>query len=141
MATLEHLNLVVHDIPKALQFYHAAFPHWRVRSEGKSEWYGKPRQWLHFGDDYQYLTFNDNGEGSNRNQTGHQTGLAHFAFSVKNIDALVARLADAGFMPSKQGAPHTYRKNIYFNDVDNFEVEFVEYLSDIPEERNSGDES
>ena len=27
---LEHLNLVVSDIPKSLEFYQAAFPHWKT---------------------------------------------------------------------------------------------------------------
>jgi hypothetical protein len=29
-----------------------------------------------------------------------------------------------------------FRKNVYFVDPSGFEVEFVEYLSDLPEERN-----
>lgn len=136
MLHLEHLNLVVSDIPTALAFYQAAFPHWRIRDEGSSPWYGKPRNWLHFGDDYQYLTFNDNGVGENRDLSGHQTGLAHFAFVTANIDALMARLAEAGFQPAKDGAEEPYRKNIYYVDPAGFEVEFVEYLSDLPEQRN-----
>jgi predicted enzyme related to lactoylglutathione lyase len=136
MLHLEHLNLVVDDIPAALKFYEAAFPHWRVRDEGASDWYGKPRKWLHFGDDYQYLTFNDNGEGGNRNLAGHHNGLAHFAFATSDIEALIARLAEAGFNNAKDGADEPYRKNIYFVDPAGFEVEFVEYLSDIPAQRN-----
>lgn len=139
MIRLEHLNLVVHDIPAALRFYQAAFPHWNVRSEGENTWYGKPRNWLHFGDDYNFLTFNDDGEASNRDLSGHQTGLAHFAFVVTHLDALVKRLENAGFKPSKSGAQHPYRKNVYFEDLDCFEVEFVEYLTDLPEQRNSGE--
>ena len=42
MLYLEHLNLVVKDISPALAFYQAAFPHWRIRGEGQSTWYGKP---------------------------------------------------------------------------------------------------
>jgi catechol-2,3-dioxygenase len=140
MIRLEHINLVVSDIPHALKFYQAAFPHWRVRSEGSGEWSGKPRNWLHFGDDYNFITLNDNGVGENRDLTGHQTGLAHFAFVVNDLSALIARLAKAGFKPSKNGADHPYRKNVYYQDQDDFEVEFVEYLSDIPSERNSGDD-
>ena len=136
MVYLEHLNLVVKDIPSALTFYQAAFPHWRVRDSGESEWYGKRRNWLHFGDDYQYLTFNDDGDGINRDLTGHQPGLAHFAFVTGNIDVLVERLAAAGFPVDKDGADEPFRKNAYFIDPDGFEVEFVEYLSDIPEQRN-----
>jgi predicted enzyme related to lactoylglutathione lyase len=136
MLYLEHLNLVVSDIPAALTFYQAAFPHWRVRDAGESEWYGKPRKWLHFGDDYQYLTFNDNGVGDNRDLAGHQSGLAHFAFVTGNIDALIERLAAAGFPVDKDGADEPYRRNAYFMDPEGFEVEFVQYLSDIPEQRN-----
>ena len=55
MLYLEHVNLVVKDIPAVLKFYEAAFPHWGIRDQGDSDWYGKPRKWLHFGDDYQYL--------------------------------------------------------------------------------------
>lgn len=136
MLHLEHLNLVVRDIPEALRFYQAAFPHWRVRDSGESDWYGKRRNWLHFGDDYQYLTFNDNGTGNNRDLAGHTTGLAHFAFVTGNIDAVIARLAAAGFDAAKDGADEPYRKNVYFIDADGFEVEFVEYTSDLPEQRN-----
>jgi predicted enzyme related to lactoylglutathione lyase len=136
MLYLEHVNLVVTDIPAALTFYQAAFPHWQVRDQGESPWSGKPRKWLHFGDDYQYLTFNDNGEGDNRDLAGHQPGLAHFAFVTDNIDAVIERLADAGFAAAKDGADEPYRRNIYFVDPAGFEVEFVQYLSDIPAQRN-----
>lgn len=132
----EHLNLVVRDIPAAVKFYTAAFPHWRVRTEGAGDWYGKKRRWLHLGDDYQYLTLNDNGEGDNRDLAGHQTGLAHFGFTVDNIDAVARRLLEAGFEVSHEGKEEPHRRNLYFIDPNGFEVEFVQYSSDIPEERN-----
>lgn len=138
MIQLEHLNLVVRDIPNALKFYQAAFPQWKIRDRGEQTWFGVQRQWLHFGDDYQYLTFNDNGDSDNRDLSGHQVGLAHFAFVTNNIDAVIFRLEAAGFAIAKQGADEPYRKNVYFVDPDGFEVEFVQYLSDIPAERNLG---
>ena len=97
MIRLEHLNLVVRDIPETLKFYQAAFPHWRVRETGAGDWFGKSRKWRHFGDDYQYLTLNDNGEGGNRDLQGHQTGLAHFGFVIENLDDVIIRLAAAGY--------------------------------------------
>ncbi len=136
MIQLEHVNLVVANIEKSLEFYRAAFPHWWVREEGEGEWSGKPRRWVHFGDDYQYLVFGDNGVGENRDLSGHQVGLAHFAFISSNIDALVTRLGEAGFAVAKDGADEPHRKNVYFTDPDGFEVEFVEYLSDLPAQRN-----
>ena len=39
MLYIEHINLVVKDIPAVLKFYEAAFPHWKVRDEGDSDWY------------------------------------------------------------------------------------------------------
>lgn len=133
MIHLEHLNLVVKDIPKSLSFYQAAFPHWRIRGGGESDWYGKPRKWIHFGDDYQYLALNDNGVGENRDLEGHQVGLAHFAFVTVDIKGMIKRLQGAGFKIAIDGAEDAYRANIYFVDPDGFEVEFVEYFSDQPE--------
>lgn len=136
MLHLEHINLVIKDISNALCFYQAAFPHWRIRGGGEGTWYGKDRQWLHFGDDYQYLAFNNDGVGENRDLTGHQVGLAHFAFVTQDLDAMIKRLNTAGFDIDKPGAEDPYRKNIYFKDPDGYNVEFVEYLSDLPSERN-----
>lgn len=136
MIQLEHINLVVGNIEQALKFYQAALPHWKVRDQGKSLWSGKERNWLHFGDDYQFITFNDNGIGQNRDLAGHQLGLAHFAFVTNNIEQVTQRLIEAGFPIAKPGAKEPFRKNVYFLDADGFEVEFVQYLSDLPVERN-----
>ena len=100
-------------------------------------WYDKPSNWIHFGDDYQYLALSDHGEGDNRDLTGHSVGLAHIAFEVTNIDAMIERLAQHGFDIALDGADSRVRKNVYFLDPDGFEVEFIEYLTDIPAERNS----
>lgn len=136
MIQLEHINLVIKNLETSLAFYQAAFPHWHVRAKGGGEWYGKPRTWVHFGDDYQYLALNEFGEGENRNLSGHQVGLAHFAFVVQNIDAVIERLTAAGYPVTNPGAEEPFRRNVYFIDPDGFEVEFVQYLSDLPAERN-----
>ncbi len=136
MIQLEHVNLVVKNIPEMLSFYQAAFPHWYIRDQGEGEWYGKARNWIHFGDEYQYIALSDHGEGENRDLSGYQVGLAHFAYVTNNIDAVIERLTSAGFPIAKPGAEEPYRKNVYFIDPAGFEVEFVEYLSDEPEKRN-----
>ncbi len=137
MVRLEHINLVVSDIEAMISFYKAAFPHWKIRDEDDAEWYGKPRHWLHFGDDFQYIALSDNGEGKNRQLEGHSVGLAHFAYVVDNLEEVISRLVNAGFEIAKDGAESSFRKNIYFVDPAGFEVEFVEYLSDVPAQRNS----
>lgn len=134
---LEHVNLVVSDVPAMIHFYQTAFPHWKVRSEGDDEWHGKPRHWLHLGDDYQYLAISNHGEGQNRNLDGYQVGLAHFAYSVDNLESIVERLVNNGYEIAKPGAENPFRKNVYFVDPAGFEVEFVEYSTDIPSERNN----
>ncbi|OHU84410.1 MULTISPECIES: VOC family protein [Pseudoalteromonas] len=136
---LEHVNLVITDMAQSLRFYQAAFPHWHVRSQGHGEWYGKARHWLHFGDDYNYIAFSDHGEGENRQLAGHQTGLGHFAFVVNNLSALIDRMEQAGYQVDKGSRDNPYRHNVYFIDPDGFEVEFVEYFSDLPHERNNDD--
>lgn len=137
MARLEHVNIVGKNIEKSVAFYQAAFPHWFIRAHGDGQWYGKDRRWVHFGDDYQYLAISDFGEGENRDLTGHSVGLAHFAFAVNDLDALIRRLDDAGYPVFKEGSDSRFRKNIYFLDPDGFEVEFTQYLSDLPSERNA----
>jgi catechol 2,3-dioxygenase-like lactoylglutathione lyase family enzyme len=140
MIRIEHLNLVVANMKETLAFYGAAFPHWFIRLQGEADWYGTTRTWLHFGDDYQFLTFNDNGTGENRDLKGNQVGLAHFAFVVSSLDALVNRLLEAGQVVHKEGARNMFRKNIYFLDPSGYEVEFVEYLSDLPAQRNNDED-
>ncbi|MGI1998168.1 VOC family protein [Shewanella frigidimarina] len=136
---LEHLNLVVNDLDESLVFYKAAFPHWRVRGGGESVWHGTPRKWLHFGDDYHYLSLNDSGSGEVRDLKSNTLGLAHFAYVVDNIDALVARLSQVGFEVAIMGGHDPFYKSRYFIDPSGFEVEFVEYSTDIPSERNQYD--
>ncbi|GAA4882459.1 VOC family protein [Ferrimonas pelagia] len=136
MIRLEHVNLVVRDIDAMVRFYQAALPHWRIRGAGEDQWQGKPRRWLHLGDDYNYLTFNDNGEGTNRDLAGHSVGLAHFAYVVDDLASVIARLQAGGYAIAKPGAEDRYRQNVYFVDPAGFEVEFVQYCSDLPEQRN-----
>jgi len=136
MIHLEHVNLIVRDIEETLTFYRAAFPHWSIRGGDKGEWSGKPRNWVHFGDDYQYLAFGDNGVGENRDLAGHQIGLAHFAYVTDDITGVIQRLAEAGFSIAKDGMEDEYRQNIYFLDPNGYEVEFVQYNTDVPSLRN-----
>ncbi|MGZ9898486.1 VOC family protein [Shewanella gaetbuli] len=133
---LEHANIVVKNITNTLTFYQAAMPHWTIRGKGQSEWYGKPRNWVHFGDDYQYLSFNEPGTGENRDLTSLTIGVAHFAYVVDDLSSLVERLNKAGFEVRVWGGNEPYAKSAYFIDPDGMEVEFVQYFSDIPALRN-----
>ncbi|MEQ9316642.1 MAG: VOC family protein [Henriciella sp.] len=139
MVRLEHANLVVTDIEPTLSFLKTAFPHWRVRGGGDGTWSGKPRKWLHVGDDEVYIALSDNGEGAPRDLKSHVPGLAHLAFEVSNLDALKARMAAGGHEITNPGSPTEHRRNVYYIDGNNIEFEFVEYLSDDPAEKNRYD--
>jgi catechol 2,3-dioxygenase-like lactoylglutathione lyase family enzyme len=136
MSRLEHVNLVVPDISPTLEFLKCALPDWRVRGEGTSEWYGRPRKWLHFGTDDFYITLNEPADGQNRDLRGHAAGLAHIGIEVTNSEAVAARLKQAGYLISTIGADHPHRRTIYFFDPAGFEFEFIEYFSDDPAAKN-----
>lgn len=136
MTRLEHANLVVTQIDPTLKFLKTAFPHWQVRGEGRDAWNGKPRRWVHFGDDRFFLTLNDNGEGSQRDLAGHAPGLAHIGFEVNSLAEIEKRLGAAGYEPRVRGPEMTGRRNVYYVDPEGLEFEFVEYLSDDPAVRN-----
>lgn len=136
MVKLEHVNLVVKDIKNTQEFLLTAFPEWRVRGSGTSEWYGKKRSWVHIGDDDNYITLNNEAEGENRDLKGYHPGLAHIGFAVDDSDQIKNRLVDKGYKITTIGADHPYRKTIYFIDPEGFEFEFIQYFSDIPTKKN-----
>lgn len=136
MIRLEHLNLVVSDLQATRDFIQTAFPEWEVRGQGENEWYGKVRSWLHVGTDEYYLTLNQGGYESNRDLKGHSPGLAHIGFNVDDMDGIAQRLQAKGYDIATIGADHPFRKTIYFIDPAGFEFEFIEYLSEKPEEKN-----
>jgi extradiol dioxygenase family protein len=132
---LEHLNLDVNNIENTLTFYRAVFPHWIVRDSGEEE--DQSSKWIHFGDDWQFLTFNQNANADLTIKKDVHLGFSHMGYVVTALDALATRLTNAGFKGHHYGAQNPYRKNMYFYDPNGLEVEFVEYFSDIPAERNS----
>ena len=136
MANVEHVNLVVKDIKETKDFLLAAFPDWRVRGQGQNSWYGDKRNWIHIGTDHSYITLNDMGDGSNRDLKSLNVGLAHIGIVVEDVDELRNRLVSKGYEIGTIGADHPFRKTIYFIDPAGYEFEFIQYLSDKPEEKN-----
>jgi len=139
MVRLEHANLVSKDMAGTLDFLQTAFPEWSVRGRGESEWYGKKRQWLHFGNEDYYITINEGNQDINRDLSGHSPGLAHIGFCVDNVNHITTRLQNKGHEISIMGADHPYRKSVYFVDPSGFEFEFIQYYSDLADQRNMYD--
>lgn len=141
---LEHANLVVTEIEPTIAFLTVAFPGWRIRGRGNEPFAGIPREWVHVGDDEDYLALTAydvpaGQKGNPRDLKSTAPGLAHLGFVVSSVDDLVARLAKAGYEPSIWGAEHPARRRVYYIEGDNIEFEFVEYLTDDLSERNSYD--
>jgi len=141
---LEHANIVVTAIEPTVRFLTAAFPGWRVRGRGNEPFAGMAREWVHVGDDEDYLALTaydvpPEQKGAQRDLKSLAPGLAHLGFAVSSVDDLVARLKTAGYEPSTWGQDHPARKRVYYIDAEGIEYEFVEYLSGDPAVRNSYD--
>ena len=129
---LEHANLTVRSLDEAVRFVTTAFPHFTIRGQGTSN--GRP--WLHIGTDTTYLAFSESPRDHPRRDPYDDPGFNHLGFVVEDASAVEAALRDAGYREGIHVDPHPHRKRVYFHDADNNEWEFVEYLSDQPEERN-----
>ena len=137
---IEHANITVASTEEAKRFLGTAFPDFRVR--GKGFLYGDESSgtWVHFGNDETYLALQENKEHTARSDVPYTNdGINHLGFVVDDMDDLVSRMSAAGYHPTAASAieGHPYRKRAYFLDKNDFEWEFVEYLSSDPAEKNS----
>lgn len=131
---IEHIHFVVSDLKASIIFYQAAFPQWKVLRKGTTLRGGKTGEWVHFGNEFHYIAFT---KYHSLTDIFLGTGFAHVGFEVEDIDSVSKRLIAAGAEVASSGDPQRYRKNIYFFDPDGNEIEFVQYLSALPQERNS----
>ena len=133
MMKLEHANLSVENTEEMEQFLLAAFPDFRRRGEGLD---GQGRPWRHVGNDEFYIALQTVPVNSQRTPYGNDTGLNHLGWEVDDLQALVRRMAAAGFAPNLSADNHPARNRRYFYDPDGNDWEFVQYLVDEIDERN-----
>lgn len=132
-AYMEHINITVQNLEDTLKFFQTAFPSFRIRGEGQ----GASGKWVHFGTDDTYIAISTAGRSAIANNGNYATtGLNHVGFVVEDVKALGRRLQEAGFKRSYPVQNQRFRIRDYFLDHEGNEYEFVEYLSDKPEERN-----
>lgn len=130
---LEHANITVNSIDASVHFFTTAFPHFTVRGGGTSN----GRRWIHLGDENTYVALNEPTEGKmNISKDYLGSGINHIGFVVSNVDEIAERLLAAGFKRDYPKQVEQFRIRDYFADADGNEFEFVQYLSDKPEERN-----
>lgn len=133
---IEHLNLTVNNIDESVHFFQTAFPNFKIRGGDKNL-----KEWLHIGDDYTYIAIEQTkSKTKDKTQKNYdKIGVNHLAYVVQNIDKITERLEKNGYKRSYPKSIEKFRIRDYFFDADGNEFEFVEYLSDVIEERNMFD--
>jgi len=130
---LEHANITVQNIDDVIHFFKTAFPEFKVRGRGETG----TEKWAHIGTDDTYIAINQQVKTSPAKRLlDTEAILNHLGFVVDDVDALSERLTKAGYKKGSVSDSHPYRIRHYFFDNDGNEYEFVQYLSDKPEERN-----
>lgn len=136
-AYLEHANLTVRDLDASTRFLLTALPDWQVRGGGAMDWFGKPIHWRHVGSAQHYLALQDGADSAPPAWQSHAGGMKHLGLVVPDLDAVVQRLAAAGHAIDHPGGTHPHRRSVYYTPDDLVQIEFVQYLSDDPAERNA----
>ena len=131
---LEHANVTVSSINKAIRFLKTAFPEFEVRGQGVGE---KGKKWLHLGTDSTYIALEEVKDQPPvlPRQSYFHLGINHLCFEVENIDEIHRRLSAEGYLV-RPVANEQFRKRLYADDNLGNEWEFVEYLSKIPGKKN-----
>ena len=131
---IEHANITVKSIDEGVRFLTTAFPDFKVRGERRSP----KKSWLHVGTDRTYLALEETpGTGSQRKHG--DPGINHVGFVVDDLEALTASLVAAGYDTGDLAEDIDYRKRTYIFDGNGVEWEFVQYLTDVPENANTYD--
>jgi catechol 2,3-dioxygenase-like lactoylglutathione lyase family enzyme len=130
---LEHANITVNNLDSTTKFFQTAFPDFKVRGGGNNE----GRRWIHLGNESTYLALNESTVEIPNEKSYEKNGFNHIGFVVTDVDTLAQRLLEAGFERDYPKEIEKFRIRDYFADADGNQFEFVEYLSDKIEERNS----
>ena len=130
---LEHANITVNDLKESIRFFQTAFPHFKIRGGGKSM-----REWVHLGDESTYIAINQALETeSNVPNSYDRIGINHLGFVVDDVEEIATNLLKNGYKRDYPKQVEKYRIRDYFADSDGNQFEFVQYLSEKVEEKNS----
>jgi catechol 2,3-dioxygenase-like lactoylglutathione lyase family enzyme len=125
MATprLEHVNVTVSDPERAARLMQSLFG-WHVRWQGPSRDGGRT---IHVGSDTHYLALHT-GRAASYSADNFAKGrpLNHIGVQVDDLDAIEAKVVDAGLKPFGHDDYDPGRR-FYFLDPDGIEYEVVSY--------------
>ena len=129
MQSLEHIHLNVKSIAKTEKFLQIAVPELLRRGAGNVDDYG---HWVHIGTESSYIALTED------RSAAPMPALRHIGVQVDDIDALMGRLARAGYEIADDSAldSHPFRRRVYYVDGNGLDWEFIQYLSEQPEQRN-----
>ncbi len=130
---LEHANITVNDLQEAIKFFQIAFPHFKIRGGGN-----EMREWVHLGDDDTYIAINQAKLSDLKVDKNYdKIGINHLGFVVPNVEEIANNLLSNGYKRDFPKEVEQFRIRDYFADADGNQFEFVQYLSDKTEEKNS----
>lgn len=138
---VEHVNLTVSNTDSSLKFIQTAVPDFLIRKRWKADGY----EWTHIGTDMTYIALMESlskpdDEKLNHRHDTERLGYNHVCIVVSSVDDVRDRLLEQGYTRGFNNGNTivtSVRKSIYFNDPDDNEFEFMEYLTDEKEKRNS----
>jgi len=132
---LEHANITVSNLQEAIKFFQTAFPHFKIRGGGNDR-----REWIHLGDDYTYIAINQaKRHDSTIDKNYDKIGINHLGFVVLDVVEIANNLLKNGYKRDFPKEVEQFRIRDYFADADGNQYEFIQYLSEVPAERNSYD--
>jgi len=129
---LEHANITVNSLDKTVDFFQTAFPDFHIRGGGTTN----GRKWIHLGNDVTYVAINEALQPQKTVKDYTTPGINHLGFAVEDVAIIANRLLAAGYKRDYPKQEEQYRIREYFADAEGNEYEFVQYLSDVIEERN-----
>jgi catechol 2,3-dioxygenase-like lactoylglutathione lyase family enzyme len=124
-ARIEHVNLTVRDPDRTAALIGGLFG-WRVRWQGPSMAGGRT---VHVGTEAQYLAlYTARNLAYTDDQFRKGRPLNHVAVEVDDLDAIEAKVIEAGLTPFSHGDYDPGRR-FYFFDPDGIEFEVVSYAA------------
>ena len=130
---LEHANITVNNLQESINFFQTAFPHFKIRGGGN-----ETREWVHLGDEDTYIAINQAKYSDLKIDKNYdKIGINHIGFVVHDVEEIATNLLNAGYKRDFPKEVEQFRIRDYFADTDGNQFEFVQYLSEVPEERNS----
>jgi len=130
---LEHANITVNDLQEAIKFFQTAFPHFKIRGGGNDM-----REWIHLGDDDTYIAINQAKQSDLKADKNYdRIGINHLGFVVQDVEEIANNLLSNGYILDYPKQVEQFRIRDYFADADGNQYEFVQYLSEVVQEKNS----